>query len=58
MKQFISDNDARDKQQFIADYIHKRMKSNKLPYSIQYLNKLAKVEEQAEKAYKRKQSKL
>ena len=47
----------KDKAQFIAEYIHKRMKGNKLPYSIQYLNKLAKVEDQAEKAWKRKQSK-
>jgi hypothetical protein len=27
------------------------MKNNKLPYGMEYLNKLAKVEEQAEKYY-------
>ena len=48
----------KDKAQFIADYIHKRMKNNKLPYSIQYLNKLADIEAKAEKAWKRKQEKL
>lgn len=39
---------------FIGEFIHKRMKNNKLPYGMEYLNKLAKVEAAAEKAWERK----
>lgn len=46
-----------EKQDFIGEYIHKRMKNNKLPYCIEYLNKLAKVEEAAERSWQRKQLK-
>lgn len=45
------------KQYFIGKYIQKRMKNNKLPYGMEYMNKLAKVEVAAEKAWK-KQLKL
>ena len=38
---------------FIGGYLTHAMKKNKLPYGIQYLNKVADIEKQAEKLYKK-----
>jgi hypothetical protein len=48
------------KQLVIFFYIDLKMKNNKLPYGMQYLNKLTKLEEEAEKYYNKtfKQSNL
>ena len=39
------------KNDFIGGYLTHAMKKNKLPYGIQYLNKVADIEKQAEKLY-------
>jgi len=45
--------DESDKKQLVIDtYINLKMKNNKLPYGMRYLNKLTKVEEDAEQYYK------
>jgi len=48
------------KQLVIFFYIDLKMKNNKLPYGMQYLNKLSKLEEEAEEYYNKtfKQSNL
>ncbi len=38
----------------IGTYIDLKIKNNKLPYGLDYLNKLAKVEEEAEQYYNEK----
>jgi hypothetical protein len=44
--------DESDKKQLVIDtYINLKMKNNKLPYGMRYLNKLTKVEEDAEQYY-------
>ena len=42
------------KQDYIDNYIHRKMKGCKLPYGMQYYCKLSSVIEAAEKSYKRK----
>jgi hypothetical protein len=39
------------KNDFIGGYLTHAMKKNKLPYGIQYLNKVADIEKQGEKLY-------
>jgi hypothetical protein len=39
------------KQLVIATYVDLKMKNNKLPYGMEYLNKIAKLEEKAENYY-------
>jgi hypothetical protein len=39
------------KQLVIATYVDLKMKNNKLPYGLEYLNKLADLEEEAENYY-------
>jgi len=47
--------DEADKKQLVIDtYVDLKMKNNKLPYGMQYLNKLTKLEEEAEKYYNKK----
>lgn len=41
-------------QDYIDNYIHRKMKNCKLPYGMQYYSKLNSVIEAAEKSYKRK----
>jgi hypothetical protein len=44
--------DEADKKQLVIDtYVDLKMKNNKLPYGMQYLDKLTKLEEEAEKYY-------
>jgi len=47
-----------DKQQmkdaFIGGYLTYAMRKNKLPYGLEYINKVALLEEKAEKLYKNK----
>lgn len=45
-------DEEQKKQLVIFFYIDLKMKNNKLPYGMQYLNKLTKLEEEAEKYYK------
>lgn len=45
------------KNDFIGGYLTHAMKKNKLPYGIQYVNKVADIEKQGEKLYN-KRSKL
>lgn len=40
---------------YIGNYLDKRMKGNTLPYGMEYLNKVAELEDKAEKLWKRKQ---
>jgi hypothetical protein len=40
-----------EKEKYIANYLNKKMKNNKLPYCIQYLNLVADLEIIAEKKY-------
>lgn len=42
-----------DKQEYVGRYLDRKLKNNKLPYGLQYLNLVAETEEKAEKAYKR-----
>ena len=42
------------KELVIATYIDLKIKNNKLPYGLEYLNKLAKVEEEAKQYYNEK----
>jgi len=53
-------DEEQKKQLVIFFYIDLKMKNNKLPYGMQYLNKLTKLEEEAEKYYNKtfKQSNL
>ena len=39
------------KQLVIATYVDLKMKNNKLPYGMEYLNKIAKLKEKAENYY-------
>ena len=39
------------KEEYIGNYIEKRMKNNKLPYGIEYLGKLDDIIEKAEKSW-------
>ena len=39
------------KELVIATYTYLKMKNNKLPYGMKYLNKLSKLEEEAEEYY-------
>ena len=41
-----------EKNLVISTYVAIKMRDNKLPYGIEYLNKLADIEEQAERFYK------
>jgi len=41
-----------EKNLVISTYVAMKMRYNKLPYGIEYLNKLADIEEQAERFYK------
>jgi hypothetical protein len=41
-----------EKKLVISTYVAIKMRYNKLPYGIEYLNKLADIEEQAERFYK------
>lgn len=43
------------KQKFIGEYLDKKMKNHNLPYGMQYLNLLAKTEQEAERKWKLKQ---
>jgi hypothetical protein len=40
-----------EKEKYIANYLNKKLKNNKLPYCIQYLNLVADLEIIAEKKY-------
>lgn len=46
-----------NKNEFIGNYLTKKLKNNKLPYCIQYLNLVADLEIKAEKLYKKKSKK-
>jgi Zn-dependent M16 (insulinase) family peptidase len=41
------------KDEYIGRYVGKKMKGNKLPYGLQYLNLIAELEEKAEKQWER-----
>ena len=41
------------KYEYVGRYLHKKMKNNKLPYGIQYLNLIAEYSEKAEKLWER-----
>jgi len=43
--------ESQRKNDFIGGYLTHAMKKNKLPYGIDYLNKVADIEKQAEKLY-------
>jgi hypothetical protein len=50
--EFAKRMDEADKKQLVIDtYVDLKMKNNKLPYGMQYLNKLTKLEEEAEQYY-------
>ena len=40
------------KQQFIGEYVQSKMKGVKMPYNMNYLNHIAKLEAEAEKLWK------
>lgn len=40
------------KQEYIGNYLNRKMKNHGLPYGMAYLNLLANTEEKAEKAWK------
>jgi len=40
-------------QQFIGNYLQKKLSRNKLPYGLAYLNKVARMEEEAAKEWKK-----
>ncbi len=43
-----------EKQKIIGNYVEKRMRNHNLPYGMAYLNKLASVEQKAERYYRNK----
>jgi hypothetical protein len=43
--------DEQKKQLVIGTYIDLKMKNNKLPYGMKYINKISELEEEAEKYY-------
>jgi hypothetical protein len=60
LTQELEDKDSKKNESFedseknlvISTYVAVKMRYNKLPYGIEYLNKLADIEEQAEQFYK------
>ena len=48
----------KEKDNFIGGYLTHAMKDNKLPYGMEYLNKVSDLEKHAEKEYKNKSFKL
>ncbi len=45
------------KQEFIGDYLNLKMKDHGLPYGMQYINLLSRMEEEAETKWKEKNKK-
>jgi len=54
IKPFIQMEKEQKKELVIGTYIDLKIKNNKLPYGLEYLNKLAKVEEKAKQYYNEK----